>query len=110
MSANLENSAVATRREKDSFYPNPKEGQSQRIFKLLYKSALSYATNVMGKILGFSTVRTENFHVYKLGLEKEEEPVIKLSTFIASWRSKGILGEKKKSTSASLTMLKPLTG
>ena len=109
MSANLENSAVATRLEKDSFYPNPKEGQSQRIFTLLYKSALSHATKVMGKILGFSTVRTENFHVYKLGLEKEEEPVTKLSTFIASWRNKGILG-KKKSTSASLTMLKPLTG
>ena len=93
MLANLENSAGATGREKDSFYPNPK-GQSQRIFKLLYKSALSHATNIMGKIIGFSTVRTENFHVYKLGLDKEEEPVIKLSTFIASWRSKGILGEK----------------
>ena len=34
MSANLENSAVATGLEKDSFHPNPKERQCQRIFKL----------------------------------------------------------------------------
>ena len=53
------------------------------------------AITIMGKILGFSIVRTENFQMSKLGLEKAEEPVIKLSTFIASWRSKGILGEKK---------------
>ena len=32
--ANLENSAVATGREKVSFHSNPKEGQFQRMFKL----------------------------------------------------------------------------
>ena len=53
------------------------------------------AITIMGKILGFSIVRTEKFQMSKLGLEKAEEPVIKLSTFIASWRSKGILGKKK---------------
>ena len=84
MSANLENSAEATRLEKDSFYPNPKEQQSQRISKLLYKSALSHATTVMGKILGFSIVRTENFQMYKLGLEKAEEPEVKLQSFTES--------------------------
>ena len=36
MSANLENSAVATGLEKISFHSNPKEGQCQRMFKLLY--------------------------------------------------------------------------
>ena len=36
MSANLENSAVATGLEKVSFYSNPKEGQCQQMFKLLY--------------------------------------------------------------------------
>ena len=35
MSANLENSAVATGLEKVSFHSNPKEGQCQRMFKLL---------------------------------------------------------------------------
>ena len=36
MPANLENSAVATGLEKVSFHPNPKEGQCQRMFKLIY--------------------------------------------------------------------------
>ena len=34
MSANLENSAVATGLEKVSFYSNPKEEQYQRMFQL----------------------------------------------------------------------------
>ena len=36
MSANLENSSVAMGLEKFSFHTNPKEGQCQRMFKLLY--------------------------------------------------------------------------
>ena len=36
MSANLENSAVATGLEKVSFHSNPKERQCQRMLKLLY--------------------------------------------------------------------------
>ena len=36
MPANLENSAVATGLEKVSFHSNPKEGQHQRMFKLLH--------------------------------------------------------------------------
>ena len=39
MSANLENSAVATGLEKVSFHSNPKEGQCQRMFKLLYNGS-----------------------------------------------------------------------
>ena len=39
MSANLENSAVATGLEKVSFHSNPKEGQCQRMFKLPYNHA-----------------------------------------------------------------------
>ena len=34
MSANLDNSAVATELEKFSFHPKPKEGQCQKMFKL----------------------------------------------------------------------------
>ena len=34
MSANLDNSAVATVLEKFSFHPKPKEGQCQKMFKL----------------------------------------------------------------------------
>ena len=39
MSANLENSAVVTGLEKVSFHSNPKEEQSQRMFKLLQNCA-----------------------------------------------------------------------
>ena len=42
----------------------------------------------------------------KLGLEKAEEPEIKLPTFVGSWRKQGNF--RKTSTLASLTMLKPL--
>ena len=47
MTANLENSAVATGLEKINFHANPKERQCQRMFKLL----LSHASKVMLKIL-----------------------------------------------------------
>ena len=40
MSANLENSAVATGLEKVGFHSNPTAGQSQRMLKLLYSCAL----------------------------------------------------------------------
>ena len=36
--------------------------------------------------LGFNNTRTKNFQIYKLGLEKAEEPEIKLPTSIASQR------------------------
>ena len=45
--------------------------------------------------------------MYKLDLEKAEEPEIKLPTFVLSWRKQG--SSKKTSISASLTKLKPLT-
>ena len=51
MSANLENSAVATGLEKVSFHSNPKEGQFQRMFKLLYNVLISHVSKVMLKIL-----------------------------------------------------------
>ena len=44
----------------------------------------------------------------QLGLEKAEEPEIKLPTFVGSWRKQR--SSIKTSTSASLTMLKPLIG
>ena len=34
--------------------------------------------------LGFSSIRTENFQMYKLDLEKAEEAEIKLSTSVGS--------------------------
>ena len=51
MSANLENSAVATGLEKFHFHSNPKERQCQRMLKLLHNSLISHASKVMLKIL-----------------------------------------------------------
>ena len=45
--------------------------------------------------------------MFKLELEKAEEPEIKLSTSVGSSKKQKRL--RKKSTSSSLTMLKPLT-
>ena len=51
MSANLENSAVATGQEKVSFHSNPKERQCQRMLKLAHNCIISHASKVMLKIL-----------------------------------------------------------
>ena len=45
--------------------------------------------------------------MYKLDLEKEEDPGIKLPTLIGPWRKQGT--SRKTAASTSLTMLKPLT-
>ena len=45
---------------------------------------------------GFSSTWTKNFQMYSLGLEKTEESVIKLSTFIGSLRKPGNSIKKKK--------------
>ena len=50
---------------------------------------------------------TENFQMFKLDLEKTEEPEIKLPTSIGSQEKQE--NSRKTSTSSSLTMLKPLT-
>ena len=39
--------------------------------------------------LGFSNTWNKNFQMYKLGLEKTEEPEIKWPTYIESWRKQG---------------------
>ena len=55
----------------------------------------------------FSSTWTKNSLRYKLGLEKAEEPEIKLPTTTGSLKKQDSF--RKTSTSASLTMLKPLT-
>ena len=58
MTANLENSAVATGLEKVSFHCNAlKEGHCQRMFKLQHITLISHASKVMLKILqlGFNS-------------------------------------------------------
>ena len=47
------------------------------------------------------------FQMYKLDLEKAEEPETKLPTYVESLKKQG--NSRKTSTSASLTILKALT-
>ena len=58
--------------------------------------------------LGLNSTYTENIQMFKLGLEKAEAPEIKLPTSVGSSK-KQENARKKKSTSASLTTLKPQT-
>ena len=58
--------------------------------------------------LGFTSTSSENFQMYKLDLEKAEEPEIKLPTSIRTLKMQK--NSRKTSTSASLTVLKPLCG
>ena len=106
MSANLENSAVATRLENVSFHSSPKEGQCQRMFILPY-NCTHFTCKVKLKILQakqygnweLSDIQAEfkekrnqrSNHQHLLDLEKARE------------------FQKNISISASLTTLKPLT-
>ena len=81
MPEHLENSAVATGLEKVSFHSNPKERKYQRMFKLPH-NCTHLASKIMLKILqpGFNSTWTMKFQMFKLDLEKAEEPEIKLPT------------------------------
>ena len=69
---------------------------------------ISLASKVMFKILqGFNSMWTEKFQMYKLDLEKAEEPEIKFPTSIGLQKKQE--NSRKTSIAASLTMLKPLT-
>jgi len=57
--------------------------------------------------LGFISMWTENFQMYKLDLGKAEEPEIKLPAYAGLERKQG--NSRKISTAASLTTPKPLT-
>ena len=78
MPANLDNSAVATGLEKVHFHSNPKERQCQRMLKLLHNCTHLHASKVMLKILQARLQQYVNreFQMFKLVLEKAEEPEI----------------------------------
>ena len=92
---------------KVSFYSNPKERQCQRMLKLPHNCTHLTCWQGHAQKLGFNSTWTENFQMYKLDLEKTEEPEIKLPT--STGLQKKQENSRKTSTSASLTMLKPLT-
>ena len=109
MPANLENSAVATGLEKVNFYSNPKERQCQRMLKLPHNWLISHASKVMLKILQARLQQYVNCELpdVQAGFKKAEEPEIKMPTSI--WSSRKWESSRKTSTSALLTIPKPLT-
>ena len=109
MPANLRNSAVATGLEKSIFISNPKKGNAKNVqttAQLHSPHTLAKQCSKFSK-LGFNSTWTMNFQMFKLDLEKAEEPEIKLPTSIASSRKQE--SSRKTSTAALLTMPRPLT-
>ena len=88
MPTNLENSTVATGLGKVSFHSNPKERQCQKCSNYCTIALISHSSQVMLKILQARLQHyvTQNFQVFKLVLEKAEEPEIKLPTSAGSWK------------------------
>ena len=86
MPANLENSAVATGVEMVSFHYNPKKGSAKECSNYRTIALISHASKAMLKILQARLQQYVNrdFQMFKLVLEKAEEPEIKLPTFAGS--------------------------
>ena len=86
MSANLENSAVATGLEKSVFIPILKKGNAKECSNYRTIALISHASKVMLKILQARLQQYANreFQMFKLVLEKAEEPEIKLPTSTGS--------------------------
>ena len=92
MPVNLENSAVATGLEKIRFHC-PKKGNTKECSKCAnYHTValISHVSKIMLKISkpGFNSTQTVNFQMFKLNLEKAEEPEIKLPTSTLSQKKK----------------------
>ena len=106
MSANLENSAVATRLEKVSFYSNPKERQYQRMFKLLHNCTHLTHYNAQNSPCQAATVRELRTFRCTSWVQKRQRNRRSNYQHLLDHRKKN---SRKASTSASLTTLEPLT-
>ena len=80
MPAHLENSAVSTGLEKSVFIPIPKKGNAKKCSNNHTVAFISHASKIMLKILQARLQQLVNFQMFKLVLEKAEEPEIKLPT------------------------------
>ena len=101
-------SSGATGLEKVGFHSNPKEGNAKECSNYCTLALISYTRKVMLKILQARLQQYVNreFQMFKLVLEKAEEPEIKLPTSAGSWKKQE--SSRKTSISAFLTMPKPL--
>ena len=93
--------------KKSVFIPIPKKGNAKECSNYHTISLISHASKVMFKVLQARLQQYVNFQMFKLVLEKAEEPEIKLPTSAGSWKKQE--SSRKTSISALLTMPKPLT-
>ena len=89
------------------------QSQGKAMPKNIQTTAQLHSSHTLGKQSskfckpGFSNTWTVNFKMFKLVLEKAEEPEIKLPTSAGSWKKQQ--SSRKTPISALLTMPKPLT-
>ena len=74
---------------KGVFIPIPKKGNAKECSTQLHSFHMFARLCSKSFKLGFSITLTENSQMYKLDLEKAEEPEIKLPTYVESWRKQG---------------------
>ena len=110
MLANLENSAMAAGLEKVFSFQSQRKAMPKNAQTTVQLCSLPVLVRLCSKStkLRFSSMWTENIHMYKLDLEKAEEPEIKLPTSAGLWKKQD-RSSRKTSISALLTMPKPLT-
>ena len=111
MLANLESSEGATGLEKISFHSNPKEGQCQECSNYSTIALISHASKVMFKIhqVRFQQHLNQEIPDVQAGYRKCRNQRSNCQHLLDHRKSKRITLKKKKPTSASLNMLKPLT-
>ena len=80
------------------FIPVPKKGNAKECSNYHTTALISHARKVMLKILQARLQQYINFQMFKLVLEKAEEPEIKSPTTIGSWKKQE--GSRKTSMSA----------
>ena len=105
MPANLENSTVATGLKKFNFNSNPKERNVKACSNYHTVAFISHTSKVMLNILQVRLQQYMNCELFKLNLEKAEEPEIKLPNPLDHQKKQ----ESSRNIAALLTMAKPLT-
>ena len=86
MPTNLENSAVAMGLEMVSFHSNPKKDSAKKCSNYCTIALISHTSEVMLRILQarLEQYMNQELPVFKLNLEKAEEPEIKLPASVGS--------------------------
>ena len=109
MLANLETRQWQQDWKRSVFIPIPKKGNAKECSNYHTIALISHASKVMLKILQARLQQYVNceLQMFKVVLEKAEEPEIKLPISAGSWKKQE--SSRKTSISALLTMTKPLT-